>query len=181
MTFCDPIDYSIIQHLRRYASYNIHELTKSDSLLIPLDEMVQEYICKPSKDKKRLMSDKEANDFMLFSGYIIGKPFTNYTVQKYYKIVRKILEIACNPESNNDNITKAVSYIEPLLSQDDRTVDMGWDLGEYIDWYFAGNTTRQEREKDAKDLIGGWEIAKPNSLSKLRNKLDTWRTARNKK
>lgn len=145
----------IIQKLKHYASHNIGELAKHDPLLTPVNKLVQLYIANASNDSI-LINHKEARKLIKwYPEDNIGTPFDEQTVQNYKEIGKKLLDIATNPESNNDNLAKVAAYLHPLFSQDNRTVDMSWDLEEYMNWYFK-DTSPDERKKYAKKLIKNW-------------------------
>lgn len=144
-----------IQKLRRYAAHGIHELAKQDPLLASIDALVQRYIADPNSTVA-LIGDQEARKLTKWlPENHIGRPFDDQTLQRSHDIGWKVLEVAKNPDSNNANLVKVAGYLHPFLSQDDRTVDMGFDLEEYMDWYFF-ETTPEEREKYAQELMRNW-------------------------
>lgn len=146
-----------IQILQRYASHGIRELTKQDALLAPIDELVQQTIA-DSNNTSAPIDDKEAKKLIKWLPEDnIGKPFDDRTVQNYLEIGKKVLEVATNPRSNNATLLKAAAYLHPLFSQDKRTVGMGFDLEEYMDWYFK-DTTQEAREKYAQQLMEDWHL-----------------------
>jgi len=145
----------IITKLEHYASYNINELTKHDSLLGPINDLVQIFVS-ASHDESHPISDSEAQELTKYLPEDhIETPFSNETVKDYFKIGERILDVATDTSSNNEHLQLVTKYLHPLFSQDDRTVDMGFDLEEYMDWYFQG-TSREEREKYVKELLGNW-------------------------
>jgi hypothetical protein len=151
-------DNTTIENLKLYASTGIHELAKQDGLLLPLIELIDKYI-NISNDARSLTNEEAKRITKYIPGSSIGRPFDVMTVKNYYEIGSKVLDIACGPRSNNTHMLKVAAYLHPLFSQDDRTIDMGFDLEEYMDWYF-NETTEQERRESAEQLIADWTMEK---------------------
>ncbi len=149
-------DNATIENLKPYASMGIHKLAEQDELLLPLVKLVDKYI--KASNGTRIITDEEAKKLTKYmSGSSIGRPFDVETVKNYYEIGSKVLDIACDPNSNNAHMLKVATYLHPLFSQDDRTIDMGFDLEEYMDWYF-NETTEQERRESADRLVADWTM-----------------------
>lgn len=144
-----------IEALKRYAEEGIHELAKQDELLLPLVKLVDKYVQLSSNAP--VLTHEKAQKLIKFTPGSIDRPFDIVTVKNYYEIGSKVLDIACDPRSNNAHMLKVAAYLHPLFSQDDRTIDMGFDLEEYMDWYF-NETTEQERRKSADKLIADWTM-----------------------
>lgn len=145
-----------IEDLKFYASTGIRKLAEQDELLLPLVKLVDKYV--KASNGARLLTDEEAKKLTRYTpGSSIGRPFDVEAVKNYYEIGSKVLDIACDPNSTNAHMLKVVAYLHPLFSQDDRTIDMGFDLEEYMDWYF-NETTKQERKESADRLIADWTM-----------------------
>lgn len=143
-----------IQKLRRYAAQGIDKLTSQDALLRPINELVQKYINK-SSDTSTPIDDETAKKLVLWSAR--EQIFTDDEVRHFHMIGKKILEIAVQPTSNNDHLLQVALYLRPLLSRDSRTSAMGFDLDEYMDWYFK-DLPQKEREENAKKLMDDWHF-----------------------
>jgi hypothetical protein len=147
----------LLSKLRHYAAYNINRLAKQDALLEPIDVLVQKHVAVQNNNTE-LMTDEEADKLINWSpDDNVGTPLSDAEVQHYHAIGKKLLEIATNPNSNNEHMLLIAKYLRPLFSQDHRTIDMGWDLEEYMDWYFL-DTSQEERERYAKELMNGWYV-----------------------
>lgn len=143
--------------LKRYAAHNIHELAKRDPLIKPIYDLVRQYIAN-ADGQEPISDDKAAKLTKWLPEDDIGRPFDDKTVHSYYELGEKVLEVATSPSSNNTTMLKVAKCLRPLFSQDDRTIDMGFDLEEYMDWYFR-DTPQQERERRARELITGWRTS----------------------
>lgn len=146
---------TLLQKLQYYAAYNIHNLARQDPGLEQIDKLVQIYLG-ISAERKDLLSDEATKKLTRWLPEdAIDKPFSKDMVQGCVAIGQKVLEAATDTNSNNNNLLLVAKYLQPLLSQDDRTVDIGFDLVEYMDWYFK-DTTRTQRKQYAKKLMDGW-------------------------
>ena len=87
----------------------------------------------------------------------IPEIFSPEELATIHKIARKILELAVKHKDDNTSLQKVVSYLHPLLSQDSRTEQIGWDLEEYMDWYFT-TPTETERKARAHELLSDWQL-----------------------
>lgn len=151
-------DVQIIESLKMYASFNINLLAKRDSKLRPVNDIVQKKVGSMIRSEKPI-SDKEAGQLTKWQQQdVIGGPFDDNLVQACHDIGVMLLNVASDAESNNKHMCLAAKYLHPLFSQDDRTVAIGWDLEEYMGWYFK-DTTHVERKKYAKGLIENWRIS----------------------
>lgn len=142
----------IIQILQRYAANGIANLTKQDAMLQPINELVQKHMDKETGPSNPIDA-KTAESLTLWSTQ--EQPFTEDAVRNFHAVGKQVLEMAIQPTSNNDHLVQVALFLRPLFSRDSRTSVMGFDLDEYMDWYFK-DTTRQEREEYAKKLMSDW-------------------------
>lgn len=146
-----------IEKLKKYVLENINKLAKQDAMFIELKNLAYKLVLVSNKSVA-LINKETAEKYSNYSpDDYIGTPFSNEEVNNFHKIGLKILEIATDPKSDNENLTQVANYLYPLFSQDRRTIDMGYDLTEYMDWYFY-KTTKNERIKYVKELTDGWYI-----------------------
>lgn len=144
--------------LEHYAADNIQALVKHDKKLEPIVSLLNDIIALNPEKNHRTLSDDEARSLTKHQDTgAIGTPYSEEAVQIYYRLAKKVLEIATDPESNNKNLSLVAACLHPLLSQDERTFNIGWDLEEYMDWYF-NETSHGERLKYAHELLTDWGL-----------------------
>jgi hypothetical protein len=147
-----------IELLKRYASFSIERLASRDEGLQPINDLVQKNLDTVVNDNE-FISDESAKQLTKWQQQdVIGTPFSDDMVRACHDIGVKVLGVASDMKSNNEHLCLVAAYLYPLFSQDSRTVDIGWDLQEYMDWYFNG-TTHDERKKYTKELIDGWKLS----------------------
>jgi len=159
-----------ISKLATYAADRIHKLAQKDTLLGPLDELIATRLDSVIERGKTL-TDKEAESYTIVASGIEDFPGYSFTPEirhACFDIAFKTLEIAADTHSINDHMVQAAHYLHPLLSQDDATIAAGWDLEEYMDWYFADNLTAAERKKGYDQLMSDWIPVRKYSENKPR-------------
>ncbi len=141
-----------VQLLKKYAVENIQNIAVVDKSLTPLIDALYDpsvdLIKSPDPDKVRQLTNWMDEKH-------IPRVFNDQEMTAYKKVVELILEIATNPKSNNKSLCLVSEFLYPVLSQDERFIKIGWDLCEYMDWYFK-DTTYDERMKYAEELRNDW-------------------------
>jgi hypothetical protein len=160
----------IISRLAAYAADHIHKLAKKDLVLRPLDELATTRLGHIITDNKP-MTDKEAASYIIITSNIDDFPGYNFSPdlrRACFEIIFQTLDIAADTHSTNAHMVQVAQYLHPLLSQDDATISIGWDLVEYMDWYFADDLTTAERKKGYDNLMQDWIPVRKYAENKLR-------------
>lgn len=138
-----------IQKLVKYALDGIREL--DDAKLAPI-VITLEKLC----DDEVYSVDQSTVDEIIKRGDTSAtRVFDDAQAESVNLLVRQILEVAKDIDVDNQTACRVVEYIQPLLYQDERFAKIGWDLREYMDWYFK-DTSRAEREGYADELTRDW-------------------------
>lgn len=149
-----------IPKLLTYATRSIAKLAETDSSLAPLVTLLRQLPYGRGTDDMAI-SDKEAAkltknfDEEFSKGQELPTVFSDDDIDIIEKLARKFLELAVDTHSNNAHLKSVARYLNPLFSQDSRTNSVGWDMAEYIDWYFL-DTSAEERRKYATDFLDEW-------------------------
>ena len=88
----------------------------------------------------------------------IPEVFTTNELTALLDIARALLDIAVTSKDTNQTLCRAAEALHPLFSQDARTEPIGWDLEEYMQWYFDGSDT-SAKAKRRKELLESWNIS----------------------
>lgn len=162
-------EQEIISSLKTYAAHNIHELAKVDDLICPIDDVSRTFVDDP--ESANVITDDEAKALTQYlywdpeKGGIedtIGEPLDQETFQKLRKIARMVIELAIQTSSedkkSHGHLVDVADYLHPLYSRDYRTVELGFELQEYTD--FFADYSQEEREDFGNKLLKEWRESK---------------------
>lgn len=143
-----------IEILGRFTYHKIHELAHDNEWLKGIEEKLAQVI--KTDAPLTVLSDDEIRKVTKYSDTaVIGTVFSPHDVQILREIARDFLDLAVDDLGKNEVLVEVAKILHPLYSQDWRTEQIGWDLEEYIDYYFA-EPTKVERMKYAGVLLDDW-------------------------
>ena len=144
-----------IETLKRYACRKIGELARHNEWLKSVEEQLGKMVVAKDNELK-ILSDEEANNLIKFSQEdAADEVFAPHEVQILKDIAREVVNLAVKDVNKNNILQKVADILHPLYSQDSRTQQIGWDLAEYMGWYFAAQS-KAERAKYADELLSDW-------------------------
>jgi hypothetical protein len=149
-----------ISQLKAYVASRVHDLAVENNLLIALDDITSTFVDKIS-DSSSVMSDEKASDLIAFHSENIHKDdnLDEDTYIKLRKLARTIIDIAIETDNNDKrthaDLLKAAFYVCPLLTRDNRTDDLGFEIQEYTDYFV--NLDKDDRKKFGKELLAEWQ------------------------
>lgn len=148
-----------INELRRYAVKRIDDLAKRNADFVELGSLVSARL-DVAGEQTEVLSDDAAKSLVIVAGdqsTYPGENFDDKLVQGCYDIAVKLLDIAASTSGNAKDIEMTANYLQPLFSQDDTTLGIGWDLEEYAGWYFADDVPTADKERYRNELIEDWK------------------------
>ena len=163
------IEQKVISDLKAYAAYNIHILSEQDKLLNPIDNISKTFV--DNIDKIDIISDEKAKSLVQYSHWdpekdgiedTIGEPLDQETFLKLRKLAKIVIELAIQTNNTDKQVyhhlVEVADYLHPLYSRDQRTVELGFELQEYTDFFVDYN--QEEREKFGEKLLDEWQKSK---------------------
>lgn len=150
-----------ITDLIYYALISIRGLDKSGDFQV-ITESLNELLHGLTPDKK-ILSDEEANARIVWSDQEhslsrdIPVIFTSDDLGIIKNLIHNLMNLAVKMPDENNNHVLIAKYLHPLLSQDVHTNSIGWDLEEYMDWYFT-DPSEEVRQTYAEDLLSEWDL-----------------------
>ncbi len=158
-----------VDSLRNYAIETVGELVARDDAVRPILESLEAMASgniaptQPLSDSQARAMTKHAWDFADAS-QADSEVFSDEEIEHVEQLARMVLQLAVAAGGDTTELQEAVDALYPFLSQDSRTEPIGFDLQEYMDWYFEV-ADAGEREKYMHQLLHDWGMEDTEQLA----------------
>ena len=152
-----------VERLKRYTFHNIDRVSREHAWLKPVKNLFDDIAV--SSTYRDVLSDDQAQDLTKTSQVHAVDPggasevFTDKEFQVLLAIACRILELAVEDTDRNKTLEQLSHDIYPLYSQDVSLEPVGFDLQEYMDWYFT-DPDIDKRRQYADELMRDWGLKK---------------------
>ncbi len=153
----DENPQEIINKLKLYTAHYIRQITKDNLSLSEIDSLMDS-IANPNQ--QATISHDEAQKMARYLGgeLGIGEHFDEKLYKTIITLARIVIELAATTDemdSKTHGDLKDISVIlYPLMTRDDRTNEIAFELKEYTDNF--ANLDQHDREKLGQQLLGEW-------------------------
>lgn len=152
-----------IEQLKHYTHYKIDRVSREHAWLKPVKNLFDDITV--SSTYTDVLSDDQAQELTKTSQAHAVDPggasevFTDKESQVLLAIACRILELAVEDIGRSKTLEQLSHDIYPLYSQDASLEPIGFDLQEYMDWYFT-DPDIDKRRQYADELMRDWGLNK---------------------
>jgi hypothetical protein len=155
----------VVLYLKAYTAYYINQLMKQNAALKPLDDITSKLVDDVEKlTPNNVMPEPIANALIKYfynNENIPNDSLDDVTYERLKQAVRVIIDIAKSTDradsKTHANLVTAAYAIHPIMSRDYRTINLGFELREYVS-YFA-DYSASKRLQLASKMLRDWEEA----------------------
>lgn len=148
-----------VVQLKAYTRKKLDELASRSDTLRDIADQLSDVTSTHVQPTTATLTDEEAEGMVKYSqNESIGKIFTDRQVLAIQDAVRAIVAMAMDADKDNlEYINSLIHCLHPLLSQDNRTEPLGYDMVESLIWHMS-EPSLSDRQKNAAKLLHDWSL-----------------------
>lgn len=152
-----------VERLKRYTFHKIDRVSREHAWLKPVKNLFDDIVMGDTSTD--ILSDDQARELVKTSQVHAVDPggasevFTDKESQVLLAIACRILELAVEDTDRNKTLEQLSHDMYLLYSQDVSLEPIGFDLQEYMDWYFT-DPDIDKRRQYADELMRDWGLKK---------------------